>query len=263
MHFTPVIPEPPTPEGRSPRVQPPVIPSFSPESTPAPPPWMKSQQAGPNYAAAYPMGPGGQTPFLGVPGMHGMAGMPGMHGMAGIPGSYFMPSVALPGQMPTSPNMGPPPTGFSADWTGFPQVVNPSPSPAGTPWHPAAAFPGGAPATAFNAFQQPLPGMGYGVPPGWGQPPAAAFGTPFVPANAFPAGWPPQAAAGWPPSATPFQQAGVPPGYATPGPAAAAPPAAAHSRPSRAGEGQDRFDKWSEDNCCACSRLGALWGRSG
>ena len=252
MQFTPVIPAPPSPEGRSP-VQPPVVPTFSPESTPAMPAWAGSQRAGPNYAAAYPMG---QTPYLAVPGMP--PGMP--------PGSYFMPSVALPGQ--ALPGHMPPGPGtpmnhlradgiFSTDWTGFPQVVNPGPSPAGTPWHPPGAF--GAPpaaavppgAAAFNPYQQAFsyvytPAMSMGGMPGM---------TPFMAPGAFPAA----AGGGWPPGATPFQPAGSfgpPLGH---GPAAAAAAGVAggaaahqggHHRPARAADGLDRFEKFSEDNCC-------------
>ncbi|GJE88075.1 hypothetical protein PsYK624_041580 [Phanerochaete sordida] len=272
MHFTPVIPEPPTPEGRSP-VQPPVVPTFSPNSVPKTPDWMRSQQAaGPNYAAAYPTSTpfvnAQQMPFLNVPGA--MPGMP--------PGSYFMPSVALPGGgMPPGmgggmgggmpPGMGgmPPgmspsmpnirPDGFSTDWSGYPVFANASPHTAagsahGTPWATPGAMPGATPAMH--------PMQGFGAPPqmafqqfataGWGAPPAA-YATPFAPAGAFPG-------AGWPPGATPFQAAGVHPGFAQAAPAGAGVPAAATGgpqathRPSRgSADGLDKFDKWSEEPC--------------
>lgn len=267
MHFTPVIPEPPTPEGRSPPVQPPVVPTFSPESTPRMPDWMRSQQAaGPNYAAAYPTSTPfagtQQMPFLSVPGA--MPGMP--------PGSYFMPSVALPGGMPpgmaaassSMPQLRP--DGYSTDWTGYPVFANASPrsvpgsAPAsahGTPWAAPGAMPGATPAMHPMAGFSAAPQMGFsaapqmGFPPfaaGWGAPPAGPYATPYAQAGVFPG-------MAWP-GATPFHAPGAPPGFGPP-PAAGGVPAAATGasqpahRPSRgSADGLDMFDKWSEDPSC-------------
>lgn len=278
MHFTPVIPEPPTPEGRSPAgVQPPVLPTFSPESAPRLPDWIRSPQAGPNFAAAFPTstpyGGGGQMQYLGVPGA--MPGMP--PGMP--PGSYFMPNVALPagamhpGMAAASPSM--PPLradGYSTDWTGYPVFGNASPHSApgsvpasahGTPWAVPGAMPGATPAMHPMAGFQAAHQMGF--PPyaaGWGAPPAA-YATPYAPAGAFPGagGGFPGAGGGFPGAgwagATPFQAAGVPPGFGAP-PAAAGVAAAATGgaqgthRPSRgSADGLDKFDKWTEDPSCA------------
>lgn len=227
---------------------------------------MRSQQAsGPNYAAAFPTSTPfagtQQMPYLSVPGA--MPGMP--------PGSYFMPSVALPGGglppsmaavSPSMPQLAP--NGFSTDWTGYPVFANPSPHSApgsvpasthGTPWAGPGAMPGTTPAMhpmqGFGAHPQMAAQMGFAqfAGAGWGAPPPAAFTTPFTPAGAFP-GTP------WP-GATPFHQAGVPPGFGAPPAAAAAGVAAAATggsqpthRPSRgSADGLDKFDKWSEDNC--------------
>ena len=241
MSYTPVIPPMPSPDNRNGNrpVQPPVVPAFSPESTPQPPAWTSSQQAGPNYAATYPTANpyGTATPgqFLAVPGMH-----PAM-------GSYFMPPVGLPYQMtPPMQQLGP--DGVSLDWTGFPSQTPGRPPPAASPaappqpsWHPASgAFPGmaaGPPAGMFTAFQ-PTMALPTGYP--WaGMAPAMA--TPW-PAPGMVPGWGAQ---------TPMSVAG---GLGGPPPQPAAPQAPPPAaRPSRAADVLDRFDKFDETPCCTSS----------
>jgi hypothetical protein len=250
MSFTPVIPPMPSPDGRGSRpvVQPPVVPAFSPETAPATPGWMNSQQAGPNYAAAYPTStPYAPAQYLSVPGAVPMNPL----------GSYFPPPVGLPYQMGTPmPQLRS--DGFASDWAGFgppggqipqtPAHHSAPPSAAASPWPPANA---------------PFPGMQYQAAAA-----AAAAGmyTGFQPAVALPAGYPwggipPQMA---PQMATPWAQQAMtpawPPQMATPmsmpgGFGGQAPPAQNQrqthaARPSRALEILDRFDKFSADNSC-------------
>ncbi|THG97499.1 hypothetical protein EW026_g4511 [Hermanssonia centrifuga] len=238
MHFTPVIPPHPYDGGSSPAPDPPVIPAFSPQHVPTTPAWMNHAQAQGNFAA-FPQQQFAQTPFLGVPGQ--------------APGSYFIPPVALPQQGTPMAPVGP--SGYSSDWTGFPNVALGAMGamggpPPGTPWGPAGGghgqfAPQQVPGTGFAAFQQqPLP-MGYAFGP-WGGTPAGAFATPFAQPAAMPGGWP---------SHTPYHpQQAMPamPGGGFGGAASApAPPpsntAATHHRPSRSTELADKIDKFSED----------------
>lgn len=238
MQYTPVIPPLPSPEGQaSPPPNPPVIPSFSPHNPPQSPAWMRGAQAHP-FASGFPPAMYQQTPYLAVPTLPGQA----------TPNSYYLAPTHLPpaggGAPPGTPMAPVGPSGFSADWTGFP--ITATVPPQGTPWQPAShGFPGQGPppgfqqqaqqgpppGTGFNMFQQPLP-LGAFLHPGY----TMAMQTPLMGAG------PPQ---GWPHGAF---QGGFPGG-----PPAAAPPPAAPSHampPSRVAERFDQFDKFAEENWC-------------
>ncbi|KAI0810874.1 hypothetical protein BC629DRAFT_1436858 [Irpex lacteus] len=240
MHYTPVIPPLPSPEGgsASPAPNPPVVPPFSPQNPPQTPAWMRGPQTQPGYAAAFPAGMFGQTPYLAVPTLPGQA-----------PNSYYLAPTQLP------PTGGPPgaqtapvgPSGFSSDWTGFP-ITTTVPPPT-TPWQAAQAFPGQPPqgfppqpqgfpgqppGTGFSMFQQQLPQMGAFVPQGFMVP------TPYMGGGGLPAGWPPNAF----PGGAAFMGGAA-------AAAAAAPPPPQPSRampPARgASDGVDKFDKFAEE----------------
>lgn len=242
MQYTPVIPPLPSPEGgqSSPQPNPPVIPTFSPQSPQQSLPWMRGPGGQPGYAAPFPPGMYQQTPYLAVPTLPGQA----------TPNSYYLAPTQLPpsGGGHPGPQMAPVgPSGFSADWTGFP--ITTTVPPQGTPWQaPAQAFPGqqqqgfpgqpppqAPPGTGFNMFQQPLP-LGAFMHPAY----AAMMQTPFMGAGAMPQGQWPGAFAGAPP--------GFGGGPAPGGPAA--PPSSHPMPPSRVAESFDKFDKFSEEPWC-------------
>lgn len=267
MGYTPVIPPLPSPEGgqSSPAPNPPVIPSFSPQSPPQNPAWMRGPTAQQqNFAAAFPPGMYQQTPYLAMPTLPGHA----------TPNSYYLAPTQLPPAGHGAPHGTPMapvgPSGFSADWTGFPITATVPPT-HGTPWQPAGhtfpgqtqqqafsaqqqafsaqqqAFPAHAPqqappGTGYNMFQQPLP-MGAFLHPGY----AAMMQTPFMNATAMPAGWP-----GGGMSGVQAGYPGMPAGFpGAPGPQA---PAQSHTMPpSRVAESFDKFDKFAEENWCTCS----------
>ncbi|KAI0344994.1 hypothetical protein BDW22DRAFT_983922 [Trametopsis cervina] len=252
MHQTPVIPPLPSPEGgsaASPSPNPPVIPSFSPQTPGQTPAWMRGAQTQPGYGSAFPYH---QTPYLAVPTLPGQ-----------VPGSYYLAPTQLPPTgTPGGQQMAPVgPSGFSADWTGFP--ITTTVPPQGTPWQgPGQAFQGQAfqgqappqqahPGTAFSMFQQPLPAMGGFMPQGF------VMQTPFVGGGG--GGMQPMGgmggmggggmAYGWTPGA--FGGMAAAPSFAAAGAAvAAATPAGGHHMlPTRGvSEGLDKFDKFSEEN---------------
>ena len=240
MHYTPVIPPLPSPEGgsvSSPAPNPPVVPPFSPQNPPQTPAWMRGPQTQPGYQAAFPQGfpPGmfGQTPYLAVPTLPNQQ-----------PGSYYLAPAQLPptGGSPAAAQTAPVgPSGFSADWTGFPITTT---VPPGAPWQAVQGFPGqppqAPPGTGFSMFQQPLPQMGaFTVPPGY-----VALQTPFVGGGGLPGGWPP--------GAFPGGGAAFAGGAAAAAAAAPPPPQPAHRMPPARGvpEGVDKFDKFAEDPAC-------------
>ena len=235
--FSPVIPPHPS-ERREQPVEPPVIPTLSPNgNVPPVPSWMGAPQATANPAA---------FPASGFP----------------APGSYFAPPVALP-QMAT-PVVQVGPTGVSTDWTGFPhfaasgQIVGYHNYPQYIPIAPGQAgghTPAAAhPHTPAQPAQPPMMPMGgppqmqpqfFGAAPTpWNAPMAQGFATPFAQPMAMGMAWGP----------TPFHPAmGLAPAAGPPGfapPVAQPPPPAAVQRAYRSSEGADRCDKWAEEPRC-------------
>lgn len=159
---TPFIPPAPSPEG-SPRA-PPLVSQHSGQ----PPAWAMQH---PSYAGQY------VQPYMGSP----YQAPPQLATPAGF-GSYFQPPMALPGSPVGAAGMPLQPNGFPVDYVGFglasaamgtPYVppgsmMGPPGSMMGPPGTPARSHPPTPwqpPGTAYNTFQQPLPG---GAPP-WAQ----------------------------------------------------------------------------------------------
>ncbi|KAF8839874.1 hypothetical protein BDN67DRAFT_707349 [Paxillus ammoniavirescens] len=195
---TPFIPPLPSPEAA---VQPPLIPT--PDHREPPPAWAQQPRT-PMHYPYYPATPYNTTPF--IPPMPSMQGTPAVR--VDPPGSYYPAPSALPGVY------APPVPGVSADFTGYPTLN-------GTPWAPPQPipppnamppppWPGQHPATAYNAFNQPLPGGQWGPPVGG--PPMGGLPMGGPPMGGLPMGGPPMgytpAAAAWPmhPGMTPHQQ---------------------------------------------------------
>jgi hypothetical protein len=154
------------------------------------PSWAQQPQPPVNYPY-YPSTPDNSTPFI----------TPAALPRPEPPGSYFPPPCPLP----VSPGMlhaaygglpGPPGTQISADYTGYPTSLQ------GTPLAPLPPLPPPPravqhPATAYNAFNQPLPGpnAAYGGPPGppgiqisadYAGYPTSLQGTPWAPLPPLP-----------------------------------------------------------------------------
>lgn len=219
---TPFIPPLPSPESV---VQPPLIPTPDHRE---PPSWTQQPRTPMNYPY-YPSTPYNTTPF--IPPMPSAHNTPAAQTRSEPPGSYY----PAPSALPVSPGM--PPAAFggphgtpgvqvSADFTGYPTSLQ------GTPWAPPPAmpppnamppppWPGQHPATAYNAFNQPLPGQhqhpttaynAFNQPlPGAMWPPMVQPNMgPFTPAAAawpMPLGMSPHPAyAGYPPWQHPTQQ---------------------------------------------------------
>lgn len=225
MSYTPVIP--PHPDDRQPpHIEPPVIPTLSPNNVPMTPAWMGHPQAQAN-PAVFP-----STPYM-------------AYGMQ-PPGSYFQPPIALPPNATPVAPVGP--SGVSADWTGFPHFgpdgriiayhnypqYIPAPAQPAQPAGPQMMTPGGPPMGFYGGGATP-----------WGPAPSA-FATPF----AQPAAMPGMMPGGWP--HTPFHPAmGQPAFAAAPAAPPPAPPPATHHRAFRSGDMVDRFDKFAEEPRCA------------
>ena len=219
---TPFIPPLPSPESV---VQPPLIPTPDHRE---PPSWTQQPRTPMNYPY-YPSTPYNTTPF--IPPMPSAHNTPAAQTRSEPLGSYY----PAPSALPVSPGM--PPAAFggphgtpgvqvSADFTGYPTSLQ------GTPWAPPPAmpppnamppppWPGQHPATAYNAFNQPLPGQhqhpttaynAFNQPlPGAMWPPMVQPNMgPFTPAAAawpMPLGMSPHPAyAGYPPWQHPTQQ---------------------------------------------------------
>ena len=232
--YTPVIP--PHPDERQPPapVEPPVIPTLSPNNIPITPAWMGHPQATSN-PAVFPSSP--------YP-----------------PGSYFVPPVALPQLSTPVAHVGP--GGISSDWTGFPhfgpngQIIAHHnypqyiPMPNQTAHAPPHATPAGHPPAAAPppVIPQGMPGQipmsyfGSAATP-WQGPMPGQFATPFVHATVMPQMWPPH---------TPYHPAAQPVPFAA-APAQPPAPPPVHHRAYRSQELADRFDKFAEYPKCRCA----------
>lgn len=187
---TPFIPPLPSPESL---VQPPPIPT--PDNR-EPPSWTQQPRTPMNYPY-YPSTPYNATPF--IPSMPSVHNTPATHPRTDPPGSYYPAPSALP-ISPAAPPLtyggppGPPHIQVSADFTGYPTSLQ------GTPWGPPQPipppnamppppWPGQHPATAYNAFSQPLPGQPLpGM--GWPQPQPQMYMPPMGPYTPAAAAWP-------------------------------------------------------------------------